>query len=151
APLARRDARHAVAWGVNRQRLSEDLGGFTQPARAFQPWGPGGSEAPGYDPDRARQFLEGAKYFTGIRVPVTVPRASLESAGLEALSPALARASIQVESTPLPAAAWERAALERRGSFAILMPWQAPARDGLDGVASMLLNRGLASGWGGNV
>jgi ABC-type transport system substrate-binding protein len=41
--------------------------------------------------------------------------------------------------------------LDRRGSLAALVPWRAPAGDDLEGLASMLLNRGLATGWGGNL
>jgi ABC-type transport system substrate-binding protein len=151
APLARRDARRAVAWGINRQRLVEELGDYAVPARAFADDEAAVGQAPGYDPIRARQFLEAAKYYTGIRIAVTVPRASALAAGLEALTPTLARASIQVDAVPRSTAEWSRAVLERRGSLAALVPWRSPAGDDLDGLAAMFVNRGLAAGWGGNL
>lgn len=151
APLARRDARRGAAWGINRQRLVEELGAYAAPSRAFADREDAAGHAPGYDPVRARQFLEAAKYYTGIRIAVTVPRASKLAAGLEALTPSLARASIQVDGLPRSIAEWSSAVIERRGSAAALLPWQAPAADDLEGLASMFLNRGLASGWAGNV
>jgi len=151
APVARRDARRAVAWGLNRQRLVEEFGDFAAPARSFADDEDAQGDAPGYDPVRARQYLEAAKYFTGIRLAVTVPRGSGLAAGLEALTPGLARASIQVDAVPKPAAEWARAALDRRGAMAMLVPWRAPARGDMDGLASLLLNRGLAGAWGGNL
>lgn len=151
APLARRDARRAVAWGLNRQRLVEELGGFAIPARGFDDREDLAGLAPGYDPVRARQFLEAAKYYTGIRIAVTVPRASTLAAGLEALTTALARASIQVDAVPRSTADWSGAVLVRRGASAALVPWQAPVDDDLEGLASMFLNRGLGSGWAGNL
>jgi ABC-type transport system substrate-binding protein len=151
APLARRDSRRAAAWGTNRQRLAEELGPLAVPSRGFADDEAAAGQAPGYDPIRARQFLEAAKYYTGIRIAVTVPRGSALAAGLEALTPSLARASIQVDAVPVSTADWARAAIERRGSSAVLVPWQAPADDELEGLASMLLNRGLGSGWAGNL
>jgi peptide/nickel transport system substrate-binding protein len=151
APLARRDVRHAVACGMNRQRLVEEFGSYALPVRGFASGEEGGGQAPGYDPALARQFLEAAKQYTGVRVAVTVPRASSLAAGLEAMTPALARASIQVDALPRPVSDWARAAVERRGAGAILVPWRAPSGDDLDGLAAVLLNRGLRSGWGGNL
>lgn len=151
APLARRDVRQAVAWGVNRQRLVEEFGAYTSPERGFARGEAGGGQAPGYDPARARQFLEAAKRYTGARVAVTVPRASAFAEGLEALTPGLARASIQVDGVPVARSDWARAALARRGALAILLPWQAPCADDLEGLSAMLLNRGLRSGWAGNL
>ena len=151
APVARRDARRAVAWGINRQRLVEEFGDFASPARGFTDDDDAQGDAPGYDPVRARQYLEAATYFTGIRVAVTVPRGSALAAGLEALTPGLARASIQVDAVPKPASEWARAALDRRGAMAALVPWRSPGRGDLDGLSSLFLNRGLAGGWGGNV
>ena len=151
APVARRDARRAVAWGLNRQRLVEEFGDFIAPARSFADDEDAQGDAPGYDPVRARQYLEAAKYFTGIRVAVTVPRGSALAAGLESLTPGLARASIQVDAVPRPAGEWAEAALERRGAMAALVPWRAPARGDMDGLASMFLNRGLSGTWGGNL
>jgi hypothetical protein len=100
---------------------------------------------------RARQYLEAAKYFTGIRLAVTVPRGSALAAGLESLTPGLARASIQVDAVPRPASEWARAALDRRGAMAALVPWRSPGRGDLDGLSALFLNRGLAGGWGGNL
>ena len=151
APVARRDARRAVAWGINRQRLVEELGSYATPARSFVGAEDATGQAPGYDPVRARQYLEAAKYYTGIRLAVTVPRASALAQGLEALTPALARGSIQVDAVPRSSAEWSRAVLERRGSLAAIVPWRAPADGDLDALAAMLLNRGMASGWGGNL
>ena len=151
APLARRDVRQAVASGLNRQRLVEEFGSYTLPERGFAKGEDGGGQAPGYDPALARQFLEAAKQYTGVRVAVTVPRASTLAAGLEALTPALARASIQVDALPRPVSDWARAAIERRGAGAILVRWRAPSGDDLDGLAALLLNRGMRSGWGGNL
>jgi len=151
APVARRDARRAVAWGINRQRLVEELGSYASPARSFAGDDDAPGQAPGYDPVRARQYLEAAKYYTGIRIAVTVPRASALSLGLEALAPALARGSIQVEAIPRSTSEWSRAVIERRGALAAIVPWRAPADDDLEGLAAMLLNRGLVSGWGGNL
>ncbi|MEP7029099.1 MAG: ABC transporter substrate-binding protein [Candidatus Eisenbacteria bacterium] len=151
APVAKRDVRQAVAWGLNRQRLVEEFGDYATPVRGFAHGDDGGGQAPGYDPARARQFLEAAKQYTGVRVAVTVPRASTFAAGLDALTTGLARASIQVDGVALPRSEWARAALARRGAQAILVPWQSPSRDDLDGLAALLLNRGLRSGWAGNV
>jgi ABC-type transport system substrate-binding protein len=151
APLARRDVRRAVACGVNRQRLVEEFGSYAMPVRGFARGEDGGGQAPGYDPALARQFLEAAKQYTGVRVAVTVPRASALAAGLEAMTPALARASIQVDAVPRPLSDWTRAAIARRGAGAILVPWRAPSGDDLDGLSALLLNRGLRSGWGGNL
>ena len=151
APVARRDARRAVAWGINRQRLVEELGSYAAPARSFAGDEDAMGQAPGYDPVRARQFLEAAKYYTGIRIAVTVPRASALALGLEALTPALARGSIQVDAVARSTADWSRAVIERRGAMAVMVPWRAPADDDLSGLSAMLLNRGMASGWGGNL
>jgi ABC-type transport system substrate-binding protein len=148
APLARRDARRGVAQAVHRPRLPEELGDWLVPLRPFAREGAG--EAPGYDPGQARLSFEAARYFTGIRMAVTVPRASAMAAGLEALAPALARGAVQVDPVAVPRGEWSRALLERRGLSAALVGWQAPSRDGLDDLAARLLNRGLRSGWGGN-
>ena len=151
APLARRDIRRAVTAGVNRQRLVEEFGRYALPVRGFARGEDGGGQAPGYDPALARQFLEAAKQYTGVRVAVMVPRSSTLAAGLEAMTPALARASIQVDAVPRPVSDWARAAIERRGAGAILVRWRAPSDDDLDGLAALLLNRGMRAGWGGNL
>lgn len=148
APLARRDARRGVAHAVHRPRLPEELGDWLVPLRTFATGGAG--EAPGYDPGQARLSFEAARYFTGIRMPVTVPRGSAPEAGLEALAPALARGAVQVDAVPVSRAAWARAQRERRGMSAGVVVWQAPSRDGLDDLSARLLNRGLRSGWAGN-
>ena len=151
APVARRDVRQAVAGGVNRPRLVEDLGPFAMPERGFVRGEDGGGQAPGYDPAGARGFLEAAKQYTGVRVTIAVPRASALAAGLEALTPGLAKASIQVDGDSRSRADWERAAVRRRGAMALLVPWRAPSADDVDALAALLLNRGLRSGWGGNL
>jgi len=152
APTARREARRGIALAVNRARLAEALGPWVTPRRSFaSSENAGGAEAPGYDPDRARVSLEAARYFTGIRVPVTVPRSGRLAAGLEALAPALASGAVQVDAVPEPRAAWSRAVIARRGLVATILPWEAPARDGLDEFAALLLDRGLGSGRGGNL
>ena len=151
APLARRDIRRAVTAGVNRQRLVEEFGSYALPVRGFARGEDGGGQAPGYDPALARQFLEAAKQYTGVRIAVTVPRSSTLAAGLEAMTPALARASIQVDAVPRPVSDWARAAIERRGAGAILVRWRSPSDDDLDGLAALLLNRGMRAGWGGNL
>ncbi len=151
APTARRDARRGIALALNRARLPEGLGSWVMPWRAFTSDAtPGAAEAPGYDPDRARLSLEVARYFTGIRLPVSVPRASATAAGLEALAPALARGAVQLETVLLPRDRWSREAVTRRGAAATILPWQAPARDGIDELAALYLNRGMESGWGGS-
>jgi ABC-type transport system substrate-binding protein len=148
APLARRDARRGVAHAVHRPRLPEELGDWLVPLRTFAREGAG--EAPGYDPGQARLSFEAARYFTGVRVAVTVPRGSSPEAGLEALAPALARGAVQVDPVAVSRAEWSRAQRERRGMSAGIVTWQAPSRDGLDDLSARLLNRGLGSGWGGN-
>ncbi len=151
APTARRDARRGIALALNRARLPEVLGPWVTPSRAFTSAGaPGAAEAPGYDPDRARVSLEAARYFTGIRLPVAVPRTTAAAAGLEALAPALARGAVQLETVVLPRERWSREMAARRATEATILPWQAPARDGMDELAALFLNRGLESGWGGN-
>jgi ABC-type transport system substrate-binding protein len=154
APLARRDARRAVAWGVNRERLAEQLGeGFT-PERRLTARAPGAAgapvSAPGFDPAQAAYSLAAAEAVSGIRVAVTVPRASPLAAGLDALTAGLARAGIQVDGTVVSGAAWERATLARRGVLATLVPFRPVGDDPLQGIAALLLNRGLGSGWAGN-
>ena len=151
APLARRDARRAMGRGVNRLPLIESLGPSVLPWRAFTLDGTSPNAAPGYDPADARLSLEAAKYFAGMRVVVTVPRGSAEAAACEALAPAAARASIQFEPKLVSRAAWTKAAIERRGAQALILPWVPPAKDGVDAIASLLLNRGLGSGWAGNM
>jgi ABC-type transport system substrate-binding protein len=159
APLARRDARRAVAWGVNREHMVEQLGDRFAPERLFTAPGPsprgGGAmraaAAPGYDPAQSSFFLAAADAMSGIRMPVTVPRASLLAAGLEALTPGLARAGIQVDAVVTTGSAWETAALSRRGTQATLVPFRAVGDDPLEALAALLLNRGLGSGWAGNV
>ncbi len=151
APTARRDARRAVAFGVNRQVLFEELGPAVRPWRAIDTQAAGTGGSPGYDPTQSRAFLSAARYDAGIRLPVTVPRGSALSAALEALAPGLARGSIQVDDQALARGGWERALVTRRGMVATIVPWQPPSRDGLDGLASLLLNRGLGSGWAGNL
>jgi ABC-type transport system substrate-binding protein len=148
APLARRDARRGVALAVHRPRLPEERGTWLVPERRFSLGG--AAEAPGYDPGQARRALEAARYFTGIRVPVAVPRSSSLAGGLDVLAPAMARGAVQVDAVALPRAEWSRALLERRGMQSALVAWQAPSHDGLDDLAARLLNRGLGSGWGGN-
>lgn len=148
APLARRDARRGMAQAILRPRLTEELGPWVQPQRSFAAEGLG--EAPGYDPGAARLSFEAARYFTGVRIPITVPRAGALAAGVDALAPALARGAVQVEALMLPRSRWSQAVLSRRGFQAALVPWQAATRDGLDDLAARLLNRGLRSGWGGN-
>ncbi len=148
APLARRDARRGVALAIHRPRLPEELGGWLVPLRTF--CADGDAMAPGYDPGQARLAFEAARFFTGVRAPVTVPRASALARGLEALAPSMARGAVQVDPVAVPRAAWEHALLSRRGMSAALVTWQAPTRDGLDDLAARLLNRGLESGWGGN-
>ena len=86
-----------------------------------------------------------------MRLAVTVQRASLEATALDALTPGLARASIQVDGVPVPTSQWSTAVISRRGISAAIVPWQAPSADDLDGLASMLLNRGLGPEWGGNL
>src|SRR5262249_13136367 len=151
APVARRDVRQAVAWGLNRQRLVEDLGAYAVPERGFVRGEDGGGQAPGYDPERSRGYLEAARRYTGVPVEISVPRASARAAGLGSLTPALARASIQVDGAPRTRADWARAVMTRRGVMAALVPWRAPSADELDGLSAMLLNRGMRSGWGGNL
>ena len=152
APTARRDARRGIALAINRARLPEALGAGVTPWRAFTSTAvTDAAEAPGYDPDGARVALEAARYFTGIRLPVIVPRATTIAAGLEAMAPALARGAVQVDAVPLPRDRWSLAVLARRGAVATIVPWEAPARDGLDELAALLLDRGLGSGRGGNM
>ena len=148
APLARRDARRGVALAVHRPRLPEDLGDWLVPRRTFAE--SGGGMAPGYDPGQARLAFEAARFFTGVRAGVTVPRASALARGLDALAPAMARGAVQVDALPLSRADWERAWLTRRGTTAALVAWQPPSRDEMDDLAARLLNRGLESGWAGN-
>lgn len=148
APLARRDARRGVAMALHRPRLPEELGDWLTPVRGFAPGS--ATEAPGYDPGQARLSFEAAKYFTGVRVPVTVPRSGALAAGLDALAPALARGAVQVDPVARPRAAWSRAVVTRRGAAALLVPWQPASHDGLDELAARLLNRGLGPAWGGN-
>jgi ABC-type transport system substrate-binding protein len=150
APLARRDARRAMARGINRLRLSEELGPSVEPWRSFTSEETGTNSAPGYDPEDAKLWLQSAKYFAGVRVPVTVARGSAEARACDALATGAARASIQFDPQPVSRAAWTRAAVERRGARATILPFVAPAHDALDGLAALLLNRGLGSGWGGN-
>ncbi len=155
-PLARRDARRAVAWGVNRERMVEQLGPWFAPERRFAPPRPGdgpapAATAPGYDPAQASVALADAEAMSGIRVPITVPRATPLAAALDALAPGLARANIQVDANPVPGADWERAALARRGAQAIVLPFRAPCDDPFEALAALLVNRGLRAGWAGNV
>jgi oligopeptide transport system substrate-binding protein len=150
APLARRDARRAMARAVNRLRLSETLGAGFDPWREFTGETGVPNAAPGYDPNEARYSLEAARYFAGIRVPVTVPRGTAEAAACEALAPAAARGSIQFEPQPVSRPAWVKAAAGRRGAQAVMLPWVAPANDDVDALAALLLNRGLGASWGGN-
>ena len=151
APTARREARRGIALAVNRAHLPEELGDWVTPWRSFTSVGAAGEAvAPGYDPDQARVALEAARYFTGVRLPVHVVRGGATAAGLEALVPALARGAVQVDAVARPRAAWTREVAARRGAVAALLPWQAPARDGLDELAALFLNRGLGSGWAGN-
>ncbi|MEO6462142.1 MAG: ABC transporter substrate-binding protein [Candidatus Eisenbacteria bacterium] len=148
APLARRDARRGVALAIHRPRLPEELGSAFVPLRTFAV--DGAAMAPGYDPGQARLAFEAAKFFTGVRAPVTVPRASALAGALDALAPAMARGAVQVDPVAVSRAEWQRALLERRGMSAAIATWQSPTGDGLDDLAARLLNRGLESGWGGN-
>jgi len=154
-PVARRDARRAMAWGVNRERMIEQLGDRFVPERRFAAPRPGDGPAPvaiapGYDPGQANLELAAANAMSGIRVPITAPRATPLAAALDALAPALARANIQADPTLVPGADWERAALARRGAQALLLPFRAPCNDPFEAFAALLLNRGLRSGWAGN-
>jgi ABC-type transport system substrate-binding protein len=154
APLARRDARRAVAWGMNRERLAEQLGPGFSPERRFSAHAPGEggaiATAPGFDPAQAALSLAAAEAVLGIRVPVTVPRASPFAAGLDALTPGLARAGIQVDAVVVTGSEWERRTLARRGVQATLLPIRPVGGDPLDALAALFVNRGLGSGWGGN-
>jgi len=152
APTARRDARRGIALAVNRALVPEALGAWVAPWRAFTSVGDaGGATAPGYDPDRARLALEQARFFTGVRVPVSVTRAGATAQALEAIAPGLARGAVQVEAVALPRTRWVHDLESKRGFTAAIVPWQAPTRDGLDELAALYLNRGLGAGWGGNV
>ena len=139
---------------MNRERLAEQLGPGFAPERRFSvhPPGEGGAvaTAPGFDPAQATLSLAAAEAVLGIRVPVTVPRASPFAAGLDALTPGLARAGIQVDAVVVTGSEWERRTLARRGVQATLFPFRPVGDDPLDALAALLLNRGLGSGWGGN-
>jgi ABC-type transport system substrate-binding protein len=147
APLARRDARRGVALSVHRPSLPEELGDWIEPRRNFAD---GDALAPGYDPGQARLAFESARYFTGVRAGVTVPRGGALARGLDALAPAMARGGVQVDPIPVARAQAERAWITRRGTTAALVAWQAASADGMDDLAARLLNRGLESGWAGN-
>ena len=148
APLARRDARRGVALSVHRPSLPEAFGPWLAPVRAFTPGGT--ALAPGYDPGQARMAFESARYFTGVRAAISIPRATSLSSALDAIAPAMARGGVQVDPVALPRADWERGVAVRRGVAAALVPWQPTSRDGLDDLAARLLNRGFEAGWGGN-
>ena len=58
---------------------------------------------------QARLAFESARYFTGVRAGVTVPRGSALAQGLDALAPSMARGGVQVDALAVPRAEWERA------------------------------------------
>jgi peptide/nickel transport system substrate-binding protein len=152
-PTARKPARQAIAFGINRMSLVDEFGEAIEPWNTFgdDPEGDPALAAPGFDPERSREALSRALHPLGMRVAITVPRESQEAEIAAALLGDLGLSGIHGEIRDLSRARYWEALTANRGTVASILAWQPYATDPLAALSEAFLNSSLDPRWWGNL
>jgi len=145
-PTTRIEARHALAYGLNRAEL---VGGLGASGTDLREWLRGGGplDFPGHDPDAVRDWLERGHFGISLHVVMSYSQDGAGRRIARALQSGWAELALDVELRPLPQAVATAEALKASGPQITLAEAQAPIDAPAAEIAPLIMPlRGPAAG-----